>query len=45
VDEGLDFWLVGGGVYAHFVEPFLEVGVPIVLDLIVGSLGQVRCYG
>lgn len=45
VDQGLDFWLVGGGIYAHFVKPLLEVSVPVVLDLIVCSLGQVRCYG
>jgi hypothetical protein len=34
--------LVRDGVDAHLGEPLLEVRVPVVLDLVVRSLGQVR---
>lgn len=37
--------LVGGGIYTHLQELLLQVGVPIVLNLIVSPLGQVRGNG
>lgn len=37
--------LVGNRVNAHFGEPFLKMGIPVILDLIVSSFGQMSCNG
>lgn len=36
--------LVGHGVDAHLGQSFLEVRVPVVLDLVVCPFGQMICY-
>lgn len=44
-DEVVVLGLVGERIDAQLSEAFFEVSVPIVLDLFVGSFGQMRCNG